>query len=63
MRQLKKTDQYIAKIIIDDRCYDSMSKVFDLSLLDGMGDTVDFEHPFEFAHKPLGWVIQLDFKK
>ena len=23
---------------------------------------VDFEQPFEFAHKPLGWLIRLDYK-
>ena len=23
----------------------------------------DFDQPFEFAHKPLGWLIRLDFKK
>ena len=26
-------------------------------------DFVDFDQPFEFAHKPLGWLIRLDFKR
>ena len=26
-------------------------------------EIVVFEEPFEFTHKPLGWIIQLDFKK
>ena len=52
------TEDYIAKITLDDRCYDSRSKV-----LAGLIECQDFEQPFEFAHKPLGWVVHLDFKK
>ena len=39
------------KIIFDDICYDSKTDLSDLE-----------NTPFEFAYKPLGWVIQLSYK-
>ena len=49
-----KTEEHlnlIAKIIIDDRCYDSRTESYDLA-----------HTKFTFFHEPRGWIIDLGFK-